>query len=299
MSLSSIFETGFAQAAISSQVILDSSVGFGLFNLAWVIQSWKTRRGIFDSPTRSTSLFRRVRAEREPVSRVWPNPLVWKDFYFLAGGNEAIVIKFALNVVISALVCVLMYYAGFMYRGMHLPDYGAAIVVTSLALAACELALFASRIFNEELKWNTLGVTLMMPRSPTRIAYGKLVGCLLTMVPSVVCCLVGTALAPKFVGEHIVTPETWGGVVAFAAFLHVTAFLSLYVKWGALPAAIGIVFIFGTCCIYPLFSLPMMMIYLITDSETALIMPTIYLGALTIAGLQFLIGQRLTALSKR
>ncbi|MBM82351.1 MAG: hypothetical protein CMJ78_17435 [Planctomycetaceae bacterium] len=296
--LNGIWETGFKQSAFSWQVLSNTALGFLLFVSAWLLLMWRVRQGRFDSPQRSGSIFRREREYRNPFSRVWANPLVWKDYYFLAGGNEFVLVKLIIYPVICLSITIVMFYMGFMYRN-HWPDYGVAIMVTALALMAIETAAFASRIFHDELKWNTLSVTLLMPRSVSRIAYGKAVGCLLSLFPSLLFFFIGTMMAPETFGFWLFRPESWGCVIVFVLFLHMTAYLSLIVKWGAMPLAIAVLFVFGTCCIYPLFSLPMMLMYLMTDSEQALIMPTIYLGAVLIAVIQYFIGVRLKELARR
>jgi uncharacterized membrane protein len=71
--------------------------------------------------------------------------------------------------------------------------------------------------------------------------------------------------------------------------LQLTAYFSLMVRWGALPLALAVLFVFNTCVLSWLSIVPVMILTSITGSDQSVIMPIIYLGAVLTGILQFLI----------
>jgi hypothetical protein len=94
-----------------------------------------------------------------------------------------------------------------------------------------------------EYRWQTLPNLMGLPRSTAYVGYSKVVGCLLGVVPAAAILLIGLTVQP---GDQEVFSGSlgfWVTMAWFGVFLHLVSFLSLYVKWGALPLAIAIMFI--------------------------------------------------------
>lgn len=108
-----------------------------------------------------------------------------------------------------------------------------------------ELAILASLIFAREIRDGTLSSLLTLPRSTMGIAYEKIAGCALALIP--VSCFFGLSalLAPELffdaLEEMFREPVSiWYSGCGLLFFYHLVAFLSLYLRWGALIAALGI-----------------------------------------------------------
>jgi len=98
-----------------------------------------------------------------------------------------------------------------------------------------------------------LSTLLMLPRSQGKIVYSKVAGCLVGLGPGLIWFFFGVMIAPESIGEAfrdlIDEPSAWFVVSQYVVFLHLIAFLSLYVKWGAVPLAFATVFLINGCCI--------------------------------------------------
>ena len=118
-----------------------------------------------------------------------------------------------------------------------------------LFAAAIEIALYTSRLFSTELKWNTLPSLVILPKSIPSLIYAKVWGCLFTLIPVLTYFFLGIVLSPESFAEAIsdifsVEHHQFGVfmmmVSIFLFFIHLVALLSLFVKWGALPLAFAV-----------------------------------------------------------
>src|SRR5690606_21583949 len=84
--LEAIMTTGFAEPIVSPQVAFDVFSSIFCVALAWLLFDRFTEDEKAGDPSRGM-VFRRVGKLRFlSAGRVWSNPLLWKDFHFLAGG---------------------------------------------------------------------------------------------------------------------------------------------------------------------------------------------------------------------
>ena len=173
-----------------------------------------------------------------------------------------------------------------------------ALATMAIAIVL-ELSFYASRVFRDEVQWKTLPGIMMLPLSTARIAYSKIVGCLLGLLPALVFFL-GVSLAhPQGIpvaAEILTSTEIWILIVQIVLFLHLATLLSLMVKWGALPLAVAVLVVIETLAA-PFFFLPLIIIRETTGTDAATIAPIIYLGAIFAALFQFLIGRKLQTLA--
>ena len=296
--LSVIMTTGFAESLFSFQVISNLMAAFLLFVLSWVMFDLFTREQAASAPSRGFVLRPTGRLRFLGTSRTWRNALMWKDFYFITGGRTAFITKSVLYGLIVVAVAV------FTLSNALIPRWeliGGSICGTMLAAIAIELCIYSSRIFHDEIKWKTFPAIALLPISTAGIAYSKTAGCLLALVPASIYFLLGAACIPWDFLQAAVSPSTWLGIVTFAIFCHLTSALSLYVKWGALPLALAIMFImffFGSCCF------PFGLMIAGFGSEAgwgtpfALFAILIY-GVVILVPLQLLIGNRLRTVASR
>jgi hypothetical protein len=115
-----------------------------------------------------------------------------------------------------------------------------------------EASLFAARIFQEEIRLQTMSSLLMLPRSIAYMGYSKVIGCLMGLAPALLCLAMSACLIPENRSANsmkiLIEPAFWTTVMVFLFFLHLIALLSLFIKWGALPLAFFLMGPVSTCC---------------------------------------------------
>ena len=96
---------------------------------------------------------------------------------------------------------------------------------------------------------------MQLPMSTGEVVYSKIAGCLLGLIPVVSIFTFGAFLAPSSFSDVLETmlgrSSGWFMIILFLFFVHLIAYLSLFVKWGAMPLAIAVIFvafmIFAAC----------------------------------------------------
>jgi len=298
MHLGTTLTTGFAESAFSYQVKSNIGAALFFFAVSWLVFERFNGQERSTSPTRGLLLRRNFRIRLLRTPRAWSNALIWKDFHFIAGGPSMSILKFLLY---GSVVAFCGYSFFFDLRGnFTADDFRGFVVVTSFMACLVELSLFASRVFHVEYRWQTLPNLMGLPRSAAYIGYSKVVGCMLGVVPAATILLIGLAVLPGHQEIFEGSLGFWVTMAWFGVFLHLISFLSLYVKWGALPLAIAIMFLgyFG----FLMFSGIMMLVFqgpmgALSDGtiEVVLIMIAIAL----VAVIQLATRDRLTRLAAR
>lgn len=245
-----IMETGFNEPIISTQVMTNSVGGLICFCIAWLVFIPSTGKANSGGVSRGLVLKSTSRMRLFSPGRSWAMPLAWKDFQFIAGGYSFAMIKvFAYALLLVATIYVNYYWGG---GGLQWGDIGTAYVSLLLAAIGIEACILAARIFHDEVRLQTLSSLLMLPRSIPYLAYTKALGCVLGLLPSIICLCLGTLLLPgvdvSTAMETLIDPFTWGIILGVTIFLHLVALLSLFVKWGALPLAIFVMAPISLCC---------------------------------------------------
>lgn len=259
MRLSEIQQSTFADAPIGTQVITNVIGALVCFLLAWGVFPWfalsddhgVTTRGWISIPAGRWKLF--------SAGRAWSNPLIWKEYNFLAGGHFFSLIKFVaygLSFPLLGLLFVVFDSSG--VSGPNWDDVLQSHVFLLLGILILELSIQASRIFHDEIRAQTMVSLLTLPRSIGYIGYSKLAGALLGIVPVAFWIGVDLLCIPQGV-EHAVDaighPAFWMAILILTAYLHLTVLLSLFVRWGALPLSFFITLMSNYCC--PLLWMPM------------------------------------------
>ena len=244
--------TGFNDPVFSRQVISNSLGGLACFLTAWATFNPFTRSLSSQGVTRGLVLKSTSRVRFLSPGRCWALPLVWKDFQFIGGGYSFAVVKLigysallALTVYVNAIDSVTA-------SSVRWGDVGQMYCTWMLGAVVIEGCIFASRIFHDEVRLQTLSSLLMLPRTIPYLAYSKAVGCLMGLLPSLLCLALGALLLPGIelnrALEILVEPYLWGVVLSVMIFLHLIALLSLFVKWGALPLALMLMGPITSCC---------------------------------------------------
>ncbi len=253
-----IMNLNFTGPVIGYQVIASAILGVCFFLLSWVLFNRCTRTQKGTAPARG--LIPKSGVLRRPlgVGRPWGDALAWKEFHFMTGGKTKIIVKSIVFAVAVVVTIVFAYFVetgfGFARRSIDWDEIcaisGGILMVGALVVTALEMGVYASRIFSSEVRWRTLSGLIGLPISVGRLAGSKVLGCSLTLVPNLVLFMVAAAIGYEPLGEVLETVLTEGEAFMvvcylfsqFLLFLGLTAFLSLYVKWGAFVLAFLILF---------------------------------------------------------
>lgn len=232
---------------------------------------------------------RRGRWRRFWAPRAWRHALVWKDFQFLAGGVPGLLIRAAL----FPLLAMLLYYSDdilFLSVRVSLSD---ALMFLLPCLVAIETVAIAARVFHSEYRWHTLPTLALLPRSTAYLCATKILGCSLAFLPAAGWLVVLIVISPfsrwLTTGDVLSRWVLWTCILAVLA--HLTAYLSLVVKWGALPLAVGILLILTTCA-SPFVAAAAAFSRAASGEREAVIAPLLYLTLMICGSLQIATGLR-------
>jgi ABC-type Na+ efflux pump permease subunit len=103
-------------------------------------------------------------------------------------------------------------------------------------LFVVDSALCLSRLFHEEIRQNTLPSLLMLPHSVPYIAYNKVCGCLLGLVPGMIAVVTAFTLfsdSTRTLDNIVREPATWWVLANLCLIVHLSAMFSTYLRWGA------------------------------------------------------------------
>ncbi len=239
-----VLSSAYLGGVMSFQVVTNTLAGLVFFGAAWTIFNQATRTQKESSPTRFGA-FRRARTWRIfAVGKIWSQPLMWKDYYFLTGGNLMAAMRVA---VVFACVLGIVGMGWFFFDEPLLERViiGGCLFFFALGFMGLDLAVCASRVFNEEIRWKTLPSLIALPKSSGAMAWQKVKGCLMAQVPYVGCALLGMLIVPDYVAEFlfkvVLSLEGLSSLVLAASyyvfFLYLTTYLSLILNRGALAVA--------------------------------------------------------------
>ena len=241
--LSGILQTGFSGSAISFQFLSNIATAAIFFVLAWLVFNRFTRNETDPAPPRGLVSRRNGMLRWFSAGRTWNSALFWKDFYFMAGGKMGMLIKFLLMGMVALFVAYQMVFEATADRW---PAFGGVLIFLSSAFLTLDLAVAAARIFRAELQWQTLSSVAILPMTTRSFIYHKAAAHLLAATPGIFFLFVGILLFSTSRYLHIDFDGLSGIMVAVMEaifFIHLTAYLSLFLKRGALPIAFVISFV--------------------------------------------------------
>ena len=292
--LQKILTTGFSEPAVSVQVAASLGGAAFCFVLAWLLFDPCTETAVTGSAARPKTRRASKGKSRRPrlVLRTWRWALVWKDYHFIAGGPLITVIKLVLY---PALVLLIIWQEEWLFAVFHVSSYDAAWGATAV-IGVCELLYYASSLFQHERKAGSLCTLVLLPGSMWSLTAAKALGCLLGSVPTLL--LIGLMAAVLADDAAASNPWTVDGIVSLmvllAVLLQVTALNSLIVRWGALPLAVALLLVAGSCLL-PVLAMVMTILAEPHPGEYAELVPVLYMGGTLTVVLQFLISNRLRA----
>ena len=256
--LMEILGTGFSGPLLGWQVASNLTLGVICFLLAWAAFERFCERVSEEAAPATVTLSPSVPppagqasptlAPRQPQSslfwpfrsrppRVWKDALRWKDFYFLCGGRRHFTLR------------VIGYGGAFIYDlcamisgsgGSYFSVNGSAHSLIPF-IFTIDAAVMASGIFRTELRDQTLSTLSMLPCDMRFIVGHKVRACLLAAAPGALCAFVIEIIYLVHFGNlpgnslAVVVLQTLDGWLLTLLILFVVAWLSLYMKRGALP----------------------------------------------------------------
>lgn len=297
-----IMRTGFNEPAVSPQVTFSFLIAGLSFVLAWVLFDRLTTNLLGE--TRDWAHALRVPWRKRTSLRVWSNALAWKDFQFGTGGLPGLIVRgllFALVFGGTVYFCGSQAGSGFAWSRVSWKEVAETNMVATAVVAAIELSIHAARLFSDELRQRTFATLAMLPRPMTWIAWSKVWGCLLSILPAMTIFLFSAALLPRGLFElleELIKPSRWTVFLTFVLFLHLTTLLSLGMRWGGLPLAIAIMVVTYNCCLSPFF-LTLLLIGSKTQTQSAIYAGSNMFLAAAIIGLQITISKRLRVVAEK
>jgi hypothetical protein len=252
--ISTITSTGFAESPVSRQVVSHLAASALLFGLSWAGFERFTREkhGLRPLERVFGRTSRGVRRNR--CGRPWSLALTWKDFNFVVGGRRMLIVRFLLY--FSIIGGLLALFSWDTPAHLTAKEVGGVAMWSMMVAAAIELGLIASRVFREEVKAHTLPLLMMLPESTAKLCWSKAATAIPFLLPSVFYFCIGAVLDwDDFSTACHDICTSWMGwyvFIWFVLFLHLAAYLSLLVKWGALPLAIFLIYV-SQMILFPLF----------------------------------------------
>jgi len=241
-----ILQTGYSGGLLGWQTLVTVVESALFFALAWWSFDRCSRTESRVGPARGAVARRTSRLRLVSAGRVWHRALAWKEFNFAAGGKVVLALKV---LAFPAGLVLVGYQSRSQIGNLHEATVlcSRVLLVTSLLLLAAEASFGASRLFWDEVRWRTLPMLIMLPRTSWDLARGKMIGFLVSMAPAAVYLGLGLVLDVATGCEGLealvdALDETgfWFTLGAAALVLHLTVWFSLWMKSGAFAVAIGL-----------------------------------------------------------
>ncbi|MCA8998078.1 MAG: hypothetical protein KDA80_13865, partial [Planctomycetaceae bacterium] len=235
------------------QILSNVIAGAIFFGISWLIFEPCTRNEV--EPGGESVWWNRLRhmGRKGSQRRVWSWPVVWKDFYYVAGGPTTNILKFIAYLVFLGLFLLLIAYGP---GGIDAEEVGAVFIWWSVVFLVIESAILVTRVYRDELQKQTWPTLTLVPLSIPELAYHKLAGALLALIPAGLCLGFGLLCVLEDVvdglGELLSEPVALFSVSYFllqmALGYHLATWLSIVAKWAIWPLAIfvsGLIVIMG------------------------------------------------------
>lgn len=245
--LNEVLATGFSGTALSWQVGTNLLYGLFFFLLSWLTFNYFNQESD-SAPAKKVSI---TQAQGTRRRRSWQQALIWKEFYYEAGGTFQLVTKLVVYGMIGFLIAFAA--ASFRWDRIELrefaPYFGGMMLFFFLPI---ELMFSAARMFQPEIKNQTLSSLMILPISTRRICYSKIAGEALGLIPVLFYSVLSGALSPSVLQElfsefqqnpvlfFVISANIIGNILLF---LHLIAALSLRMnRWWAIFCAMLVIY---------------------------------------------------------
>ncbi len=187
-----ILSPGYSGGIPEKQIAVNVITGLVFFLLSQRTFQFFNRE-VDSAPVRRRSQKTSEKSSRR--RRAWSSAILWKEFYFGAGGHLYLIGKlmfYGLTVLLISLAI-----AGWQWSKMNL-EYTAVIStnVMFFLFFPLELVLTIARVFYPEVRDKTLSSLVMLPISIRQLAYSKIIGGLLGLIPVLTYLSLGLLIHP-------------------------------------------------------------------------------------------------------
>lgn len=233
--------SGFGDSPWSVQAISNALLGLVCFGTAWCCFGLATRSPESEAVSRGTlSRSKSGLARSFSPGRVWQNPFLWKDFHFVSGGLSLRLIRMISYTVLFFVSWGLAKLWGFGGWGSGMTRIIGVYQFFALCALSWETAMLAARCLQDEIRGQSLGSLMMLPRSTSEIFYSKLLGAMLGAYPGFIALAIACVIGLENTVEFLDLDDPGPFILAHLLLVpHLAAVFALWVRWGAVPLAIG------------------------------------------------------------
>jgi ABC-type transport system involved in multi-copper enzyme maturation permease subunit len=228
-----IFETGYAAPAWSLQATAAVGLSLVFFCAAWLLFD---RIAVSERDAEPSRGGVRKRGWTAP-KRVHRWPVFWKDFHFSTGGKTML----AGRVLVAGAV------PAFVAANFREDEVGVNMLWIYGAFLAVDGFVQAIRMFGDERRRKTLTALVTLPTTLTSTIWQKTLARLLATLPWIIGLVAALTVAlandPGEAGTLLLF--AFIGVAQYLFMLHLIVFMTLRVKAGSVPIAIGVTLLVG------------------------------------------------------
>lgn len=248
--IGSILTTGFGESPWSLQAISNGLLGVICFLMSWCFFGMATRSPGTEALSRgAVSRGKRGLSRSFSPGRAWTNPFLWKDFHFVAGGLSMRLVRLIAYVVLFFVSCGLAELFGFRGWGSDFSQRLGVYQFFLMCALSWETSMLASRCLQDEIRGQSLASLMMLPRPTVEIFYSKLFGALLGAYPGIIALAIACVIGIENTRGFLRPRDPGLFIIAHLILVpHLAAVYSLWLRWGAVPLAIGtMVGLFAVC----------------------------------------------------
>jgi ABC-type transport system involved in multi-copper enzyme maturation permease subunit len=234
---SRILTTGFKDSIFCEQVWTNLGSAVILFLLSVLIFNYFTRSA--SSPV--ISFARNKKWRIFPIPRSWKNAIAWKEFFFTSGGTPG----FILTSLLLSLFIGIELLVAWVNNDLSNESIGICLMITGGVFFILESVYMSSTIFNKEREEKTYAMLTLLPVSVRNIAYSKVVGGSLFMLPAIFTVLLGFYFVTDFFRELELGFGFFMGfsivismLVQYIFYLYLVTFFSLSIRYGGFVIAL-------------------------------------------------------------
>ncbi|MEZ5941723.1 MAG: hypothetical protein R3C18_10040 [Planctomycetaceae bacterium] len=252
--INDICGASFSDSAFSYQVIANVIVGLAFMVIAYLIFDVTTTRIVTETKTSVSQKLRHAFSGRK--RRAWATaPLAWHSLHYVAGGPTWLFLRLGIHFGISFLFFLWILTLGV---GRLEPDMIAVpLIFWGIVAATLEGAYLASQLFRSETTGQTWGTLCMLPENMSTIAYSRLAGVLIGILPGLICLGLGCLIIADELIRGLDDEDFWIFLFYFLSIIiwgfHLATLFSISLDWSAWPVSIFlatvVVTIFTVCSV--------------------------------------------------
>lgn len=246
LQVNTIMTSGFGESPWSTQAISNTIGAATCFLVAWTLFARCSVRPVNEAAARGLLSSNVLGARWFSPGRPRANPFVWKDYYFVGGGHGMFLARIAFYLTLSIVAYLLseIWWSSNATQSMYPYQWTIGVYQSFLVpIIAIETAVLTARSLHDEFRGQTLATLVMLPENVVLTAYSKFAGALLATIPGVTCLLVASFGFPggrENAREFLKESAGWFFLAHFVLIPHLATVLSMYMRWGFVPLAIGV-----------------------------------------------------------